>query len=440
MSELDLQVKTNVFLDGEEYPFLINRASGKPTWYPTLFATTQVRNVAKSASTINQNLQAIRLLLMWADAQRHPVDLKQRFLKKEWLNEAERHSLSNFLATKRPRNKEVEEADDNVVPINRRSEDVRRGRIAKVKSVSTETLAQRLTYVGNYIGWFAKHVQEESGERVSASDLKQIDRMVKSLKKMQKPAKGRNQERKRQGLTEEQRVELLEIIEVGHPRNPFRQKRRVNKEAQTGLEMRNELLIWFGYYLGMRDGEILSVKISDIDGATKTILVARRPDDPNDSRQRKAKTKTHDRRLPLKSVFLEKIYDYITQVRSKIGPATLHDFLFVTHKHGPYYGEPLSMVAVEKMVRQIRAASPILNSDFTMHVLRHDSNDRFSETMDEKEVPAEKEQKMRSYHYGWKPTSNTAKEYTRRHTRKQAHEASLLMQEKLEKRNKGIKE
>ena len=62
---------------GERYRMLVDADTGMPTWWPTLFVTTQLRNTGKSVATMEMALRAIQLLLTHADAQ--GVDLETRF-------------------------------------------------------------------------------------------------------------------------------------------------------------------------------------------------------------------------------------------------------------------------------------------------------------------------------------------------------------------------
>tara|TARA_R110001606_G_scaffold210272_4_gene357767 strand:- start:522 stop:1838 length:1317 start_codon:yes stop_codon:yes gene_type:complete len=438
MEKLQLQVKSNRFLGGEEYPLLVDTISGLPLWYPTLYATTQFRNKSSSSSSINANLQAIRFLLDWAQNLPQPIDLKQRFLAKNWLLESERESIKAFLLKKRGDSSATTPFMLQVISLNKNIERIRRGKLAQEKSVSPQTLYHRLGYVAEYIAWFATKVLEEEGVHLSSKDSKSITAMKTVIKKMRTVSKNRNQEKGRRGLTDDQRVELLEIIEVNHPRNPFKDKRKVNLTTQVALQSRNQLLVWFGYYLGIRDGEALNIRIKDLCFQTNTVLIARRADAIEDPRTKQPKVKTRDRRLVLANAFAEQLFDYITRQRNQIVPARKHDYLFVTHKRGTTYGAPLSQSAVEKMFRIIRGSSAILPNDLSMHVLRHTANDRFSEMVDKKGIDPEKEKKMRSYQNGWTETSNSAAGYTKRHTSEEAHKASLELQEELESRNKNL--
>jgi integrase len=112
--------------------------------------------------------------------------------------------------------------------------------------------------------------------------------------------------------------------------------------------------------------------------------------------------------------------------------ARKHDFLFVSEDNGA----PLSISSLTKIFLILRTKCPDLPRDLSAHVLRHTWNDRYSETMDKRQVAEESEKKMRSYLMGWSETSGTAAIYTRRHIRKRAQEASLAMQERLFRQEK----
>jgi hypothetical protein len=86
----------------------------------------------------------------------------------------------------------------------------------------------------------------------------------------------------------------------------------------------------------------------------------------------------------------------------------------------------------------LRSRCPDLPDDVIPHVLRYTWNDNFSKSMDATNTSPEHEQKMRSRLMGWKPTSNTAMTYNRRHIERRARKASLEMQEKMVKPKNGV--
>ncbi len=70
------------FESGERYSLLIDD-NGVPNWYPTLFATSKLRNSAKASNTIEAYLNAVKLLLEWCHT--NNILLEETFLKKQFL-------------------------------------------------------------------------------------------------------------------------------------------------------------------------------------------------------------------------------------------------------------------------------------------------------------------------------------------------------------------
>ena len=48
---------------------LVHAETGMPTWWPTLFVTTQLRNPGKSVSRMEAALGAIQVLLTWVEGE-----------------------------------------------------------------------------------------------------------------------------------------------------------------------------------------------------------------------------------------------------------------------------------------------------------------------------------------------------------------------------------
>ncbi|GGP26764.1 hypothetical protein GCM10010971_25830 [Silvimonas amylolytica] len=199
-----------------------------------------------------------------------------------------------------------------------------------------------------------------------------------------------------------------------------------NPWLSEGVRLRNHLIIRWLHDLGLRRGELLNIKISDINFQAEEVIIARRADDPEDPRKTEPRVKTRDRKLPLSSALCKLTHDYIAKTRRGIEKARRHPFLFVASGTGA----PLSLSAVNDIFIELRLAFPEWFEQVTPHALRHTWNDRFSETMDTQRISEPDEQRMRSFLMGWSPTSQTAAGYTRRHIRIKAQRVSLEMQSK----------
>lgn len=415
------KVRFAKFADGERYPLLLDER-GLPLWYPTLFTTTQFRNVSKAPNTMVAVLAALRVLMHWAQSSQ--IDLEHRFARRLFLNEQEMESLCSYLQTK---DFENELQEKNIIRIKRRNEDSRGGIQLVESRVSSSTQYIRISYSAEYLKWLATRLVERDSGFVNTETLGQIQRMTGGLH-MRRPLKTRNSTvNARKGLTENQQVMLLNLVERGSEMNPFSPK----------LQGRNQLIVSLLYYLGLRGGELLALRITDFDFQQNTMLVARRHDNPEDPRTYQPVAKTADRLIPLTESLVKLVSDYVFKERSCFPAAKQHDFLLVTHQGGSYQGHPLSIKALAKVFSEIQVAMPDISGSLTPHILRHTANDIFSDLMDSRKVNPAEEEKLRSYIMGWKEGSGTAATYTRRHTERKVKEAALLLQNHARKGDHG---
>lgn len=408
MPSRNYRIKGFVMQSGERYCLLMNRNTGMPLYYPNLYVTTQVRNRSNSVAAMESGLSGINVLLSYCDE--HRIDLVDRFLKREYFSIHELDAIRDYCQQNFA--KRAADSNQGAIAINCR---------VKPRPVRKTGLANeymRLTHIAKYVEWLATALLTGEIERKTTLD---IARMKKGVEFRRPSGKGRNQGVREKGLTSEQEAVLLEVIEPGSERNPF--------EDQP-TQIRNQLLIMLLRHLGIRSGELLSMRVSDIDWANNQIVIARRADEKADPRRRQPLVKTLDRRLPMKDTLAQAIHRYIVQIRSKVPGARKHDYLLVTHKSGPTQGQPMSRSAFNKVITLISLAAPELAS-LHAHELRHTWNNRFSEFMDaSNDAPKPEEQEaQRSYLQGWKPGSGTAATYTKRFTREKAVEASLKLQE-----------
>jgi integrase len=353
-------------------------------------------------------LSGINVLLSFCD--KHQVDLIDRFIKREFFAVHELDAIRDYCQQSFA--KLAEDPRRDVVPINSK------GKPVPTRKTGLASEYVRLTHIAKYTEWLATILLTGEIERKTTLD---IAKMKKGFESRRPSGKGRNQVGREQGLSREQEIVLLEVIQPGYEHNPF--------EDQP-TQIRNQLLILLLLHLGIRGGELLNIRVSDIDWSKNQIVIARRADEKRDPRRRQPLVKTLDRRLPMKDTLVRAIHHYIVQIRSKVPGARKHGYLLVTHKSGPTQGQPMSMSAFLKVIKLISSAAPEL-AGLHGHELRHTWNNRFSELMDASDDPPtpEEQESQRSYLQGWKSGSGTAAIYTKRFTQGKAIEASLKLQE-----------
>ncbi|MDX5338014.1 MAG: site-specific integrase [Cyclobacteriaceae bacterium] len=390
--------------NGERYCLLVESNSGVPLFYPNLFITTQVRNASLSFASMESALSSISVLLKFSDE--HEIDLVERIKSGVFLKLNEVDALADYcqfnLSSKVAANKVTN--------------------LAKVRKprVANETFYRRLSVIAKYLEWLGT-LLSVSG----AVDQRKLGALVKKIRSRRPVKKGLNQSLVEKGLSDEQVDLLFEIFRPESDLNPFEGK---------STKVRNRLMFLMLHYLGIRMGELLSIKVKDVDFSNNQIVIARRADEKSDPRVDQPLVKTMDRRIPLKESLAAEIHNYVMNYRRKEFSARKHEYLFVVHKPGPTSGQPVSKATYNKVMTTVKALSPKL-IDFTGHALRHKWNERFSQLMDSMdESPNEVQQEqLRSWLMGWKQGSGTAAHYNQRYIKNKANEAFLKLQKGIEK-------
>jgi len=409
-------VKTFVMASGERYCLLVDSLSGLPLFYPNLFITTQSRNRSLSYSSMESALSGISVLLRYMEDR--DESLENRFQKRDLFKEHELDAIRDFCQIKFRTQTTKEDGNEIFTLFELREFD---------ETVSSQTEYVRLTVIAQYTNWLAEQFVGNSKDR---STVLQIGKMEKGLKARRPVKKKRNMEHDEKGLNEGQITLLFELFRPDSELNPFTDK---------AVRIRNRLIFLMLYHLGLRGGELLNIRIRDIDFGNNQIVIVRRADEKDDPRTNQPLVKTLDRRLPMKDTLVKEIHQYILNDRKSVPNSSKNDFLFVTHKSGPTQGQPLSKSGYKKVIEVVRSASPSL-FNLTGHQLRHSWNEVFSNQMDAMNEPPSEElqEKMRSYLMGWKEGSGTATHYNKRFIKKKANEAALKLQEGMIRLPEGI--
>lgn len=413
-------VKTVVMGSGERLPTLVDLAAGEPLGEPTLYVLTEIRATNRSSSTIDHVLRSIMVLQLYLDST--GIDIEGRFLEGRVLslNEIDgvvRHCRKSVV--RQLAGREMSASAHVIRPGN-----VNGAQFARVKRATIEvaghTAANRIRAISRYLDWLVKYRMASLQLTSPARTALWNDWMwCKDALDARVPRhKGRNVVGLREGLSTDVVNRLLSVTAPDSPENPWQ---------GTSARVRNYLVIRWLLELGLRRGELLNIKIPDINFHSEELLVARRADDPEDPRKDQPKVKTRDRKLPVSSSLCAVTHEYIMKIRGLYPHARRHPYLFVATGTGV----PLSLSAVNRIFADLHEAFPAEFYAVTPHVLRHTWNDRFSESMDKVKVTESEEEKMRSFLMGWSPTSKTALHYTRRHIRRGAQQVSLQMQAEL---------
>ncbi|MDR2215742.1 MAG: site-specific integrase [Nevskiaceae bacterium] len=411
---------------------------GLPLFYPTLFATTQLRNAGVAFNTIRNKLADIVVLLRWEQQQGR--DLTAEFMHGEWLSLADIVSLRDFAKL----NMRALGTDERVTgTTDNRAVDFLEARVAlrpALTSVAPQQHYNRLTTIADYLEFVATVLTQHRG---SAHVVAEITRMAKTIRKHRpRGLASRKDDLDRLSPPSELVDRFMAIGAESHPQNPFH---------NPGVRLRNALIFGLLRYTGLRRGELLSLRIDQFElGHEPHVWIRRNQDDVHDSRRYQPVTKTKERPLPLPEAVAEQAERYIMQVRARLPPARRHPYLLVSHRKDQTLGQPLSTSALSSQIfSKMRTIDPAF-SGIHPHAFRHYFNYELSVSIDNHNVTATsggdkraemviseaREADVRAFLNGHRSRASGAA-YNRRHICEASDRAIRLVQAQLRQKNGG---
>lgn len=393
-------------------------SKGIPLFEATVYSLTQLRMNNLATNTIESSLRSIMIFYRWLDLR--DINIRERGRHGELLTLVEIESLIWFCRLPMAEMPCRHVNGDKVLPLKVMAcEKYRaRPRPKRIQDVLPASAANRLRAIRDFLSWFLLVQLSRQNKQSSHFDsLNAARQMMIEAINVRIPECSRGSLSNREGLDPKSREILLQVVDSHSKNNPWKDEHSKH---------RNALIVNWLYYLGMRRGELLGIRIPDINFHESTVVILRRADDLNDPRRYQPNAKTKARKIPLSQGLLHMTEDYILSYRLAFAGARKHDFLFVSSD----YGSPLSLSSLNKIFKILSIKCPELPGMYP-HILRHTWNDRFSEEMDKHKESEETEKKTRAYLMGWSDSSETAAKYTKRHIREKANAVSLEMQRKM---------
>lgn len=301
----------------------------------------------RAFATQSRNMQELLVVHDWAKVRR--IDLYERLRSGRQFTEAEITSLVERL--RRPSNVTV---------------------VVKL-AVSPDTANKRISTTRKHMAWYIEELIADTGtsetQRKRLGDMK--DKLASMLlDSMQSPEGNRSYHNH---LTLDQTQFLQDALDP---------EGTVLFGRDSRGRLRNFLMVCILAFLGLRIGELLSLRIQDIKfGAITSIHVTRRGMSPVDHRRRPPRVKRKGRILPLDSPRLAMMLDdYIMNERQWFimhGRSNDSGFVFLSDE-----GEPLSSDRVRQLFKDLRTRFPDkLPSHLTPHSLRYTFTDSVYEEL-----------------------------------------------------------
>lgn len=410
------KVTTVLWASGERMPTLLDCSTGVPLHSPMLYALMELRSKGRASATIDQALRSVMVMLL--SFRQQGVDLNARVEAGELLDLVEVETLSRHCRLELDALLKLSQVNESSKVVSLKA---KRSKTQVQPEVSVGTVAIRMLYVRDYLEWFVNdriQLQARSGAAMEWAQRLQtaLQSTLKALAaRTPSVASSRNTVGKREGLDKAVKQRLSEVLDPQNPENPW-------KGAHA--RERNALLVQWLRHTGVRRGELLGLRVSDVNFQKLTVTVVRNADAPEDPRVQQPLTKTADRILPISAELAAQTRKYVMGSRRAIKPARKHEYLFVANGTGV----PMSLSALNKVFTVLRESCPGLPENLSPHVLRHTWNDDFSDHADARGISPQEEERLRNYQMGWSATSQMGAHYSKRHTRKKAREVSLEMQ------------
>lgn len=427
-------LSVHVLSEGERVPMLLDE-QGLPLFYPTLFATSQLRNAGAAVNTIRNKLADLVVLMRWEQV--HGRDLISEFRGRRFLTVADVVSLRDFARLDMRhfhRMDGAKQGSSGVV-------DFLEASIASSPAqaaIGGQQHFNRLSTLADYLEFTASVVTQHQNSPQTAQE---IARMAKTIRKHRPRGlvKQQDEDRDLRSPPSELVERFMAIGAEGDPRNPFR---------HPDLQLRNAIIFGLLRHTGMRRGELLSLRLDQFDlGHEPRVWIRRNHDDKHDSRRYQPVAKTKERPLPLPETLANQIDRYMLQVRPKIGPARRHPYLLVSHRKGGTWGKPLSVSALNSQIfGRMRAVDPAFEV-IHPHAFRHHWNYELSVSIDKRNaeiragaeeaqaptISEARELDVRAFLNGHRSKASGAA-YNRRHIREASDRAARHVQAELQRK------
>lgn len=424
------RLSVHILAGGERVPML-HDASGLPLFYPTLYATSQLRNAGAAVNTIRNKLTDIVVLMRWEESQGR--DLVDEFSRGQLLSLADIISLRDF-AKLDMRNVALDGRVNKKEAVSKEFLESRVGSQLPLPAVGGQQHYNRISTFADYLEFLGNVLTSHRGSRQVASDVAQMAATIRKHRPRGLASRFSENEDQRSPPTE--LVErFMAFCAENDSRNPVR---------DPGRRLRNGILFGLLFNTGMRIGEALSLRIDQLDlGHAPTVRVMRNQDDVHDSRRYQPVAKTKERLLPLPDQLGADIQRYIMQVRAKIPPARRHPYLIVSHRKDSTWGRPLSMSGVRRIFERMHAADLEFKS-IHPHAFRHHFNHVLSVEIDAINARVERNQGARvteareldvRAHLNGHRSKASGEVYNRRHIREVSGKAARKVQAALNRKD-----
>lgn len=411
------QIRDLIFGNGERYPILME-SDGLPCYWVTLYVTEKLRT-SHTQSAISNSLGHVIHLKLWENI--NDRDLISEFEHGRLLTDEDVYSIRDHcILDARSLKMWIKISEKNVVKFASAST----ASVKPIQKVSKNHAANRMSQIASYLEFLARTIlKTKLIEEEVSNNIEAMKKLLLANKPKGSSGRGLTADPNSKAPPPEAFDRILSIVKETSPDNPFKVEE---------VKHRNAVIFEVMDAAGLREGELRGLQIQDIDFQKGAVSVIRRHDAIEDSRKKQPVAKTNERTIPVAKSITGRLREYIMDRRAKIPAARKHPYVFVTHKHGEYHGNPISnSTFVNRILKPATAMHPEMLGEITRHGFRHNFNYKLSKKIDAvnkaakenpkiKPINEKKEIQIRKELNGWS-SDKTAETYNLRHIREEAN-------------------
>ncbi|WHS99748.1 MAG: hypothetical protein LZT29_02777 [Pantoea stewartii] len=267
--KIELKLKRIKDKEGVRTCIIVNAQAGVPLVYENLYISIISRSRNYSYSTIEAIAGSLLSFAKYSYTK--GFNLSAQMNCEDKVTGSFVYDLMNYLSLKKTKSKVVNIKSDRVV--------------------SENCLHFKLTVIEKYLVWFYTNIKNKN-----MISVKLISRYFEDLKPKIKNIEV-NTDCEEKALDKKQISTLKEIIKADSIKNPF-------KEC---VRLRNEAIVEILLETGIRGGELLNLRIDDVNFEKNEINIVRRPDSIEDNRIRQPLVKTLGRKIPITKPLVKRL-------------------------------------------------------------------------------------------------------------------------------------